>query len=186
MTRARRGLVAVKLPGKGAKTPRGGLPTPEQMAEFQDRSVMHVETATRVQTYRRLPVIDRLLTANVITEDEYSCLAYYRDQAGLADRSPVRSCCDNSPRGGNGPGVAILSAQIETGRMERDMGALWRIARAIAVDDWTLERWCVEQHGGRERYNGKGDLIAIVPVLEKQHMKRARIDLRAAAHRITR
>lgn len=162
-------------------------PTREQAGAFARAGVMHFETSTTKVAYRRLPMIDRLLTARVISEDEYSSLAYYRDQAGLADRSPVRSCCDNSPRGGDhGPGVAILSAQIETGRMERDMGALWRIARAIAVDDWTLERWCVEQFGGRERYNGKGELIAIVPVLEKQHMKRARIDLRAAAHRITR
>lgn len=162
-------------------------PTIEQIGAFARDGVMHFETSTTKAAYRRLPVIDRLHGAKVINDDEYSALAYYRDQAGLADRSPMRSCIDNSVRGGDhGPGAAIMSASIETGRMERDMGTLWRIARAVAVDDWTLERWCVEQFGGRERYDGKGAFVAVVPVLEKQHMKRARIDLRAAAHRITR
>lgn len=162
-------------------------PTPEQVGAFMRSGVMHFETATTKVAYRRLPVIDRLHTAGTINDDEYSALAYYRDQAGLAERSPVRSCLDDTVSGGShGPGAAITSAMIETGRMERDMGVLWRIARAVAVDDWTLEQWCVEQFGWRERYDGKGRFVAVVPVLEKQHMKRARIDLRAAAHRITR
>lgn len=162
-------------------------PSPQQIGAFARDGVMHFETSTTKAAYRRLPMIDRLHTARVLNDDEYSALAYYRDQAGLAERSPVRSCIDDSVRGGNhGPGAAITSAMIETGRMERDMGHLWRIARAIAVDDMSLEDWCVAQHGGRERYNGRGEFIAIVPTAEKRVLKLARIDLRAAAHRITR
>lgn len=136
--------------------------------------------------WRRVPVIDVLLKAKLLTDREYEMLAYYRDQACLAEKSPVRSCCDNSPRGGSGPGVAILSAAIETGRIERDLGALRDIARAIAVDDRSLAQWCIDKHGGRERYNDKGKFVAVVPINEKRHMALARMELRMAAHRICR
>lgn len=134
-----------------------------------------------------MPVIDRLWDRGTLTDAEYSALAYYRDQAGLADRSPVRSCCDNSPRGGDGgPGVAILSAMLETGRIERDLGELRDLAFAVAVEDKTLEQWCIAKYGGRERYNGSGDFIAIVPVCERRHVAMARMELKMAARRIVR
>lgn len=96
---------------------------------------------------RVVPVIVRLHEAGVLNEREFAALAYYRDQASLADTSPVRSCCDFSPRGGHGPGVAILSAAIETGRIEANMGPLWALCRAVAVDDVTLEGWVVSRRG---------------------------------------
>lgn len=135
---------------------------------------------------RALPVIDTLHEQGQLTDAEYSALAYYRDQASLADRSPVRSCCDTSPSSGNGPGVAILSAMLETGRIERDLGQLADIARAVAVDDVSLAQWCIDKFGGRERYDGKGRFVAIVPICEKRHMETARMELRMAAHRIVR
>jgi len=48
----------------------------------------------------------------------------------------------------------------------------------------TLTAWCVKQYGGRERYNDKGDFIAIVPVSEKLRMGMATMELKMAAHRI--
>jgi hypothetical protein len=134
---------------------------------------------------RIIPMIDILAERGVLNPKEHAILAYYRDQAGLADRSPVRSCCDNSPRGGgHGPGVAIMSATLETARLEREMGSLWELARAVAVDDWSLSRWCIEKFGGRERYDGKGKLVAVVPINEKRHVEVARMELRMAARRI--
>ena len=152
-------------------------PTPQREARNPFRSV---GMARRI-----IPMIDMLAERGTITAQEHRALAYYRDQASLADRSPIRSCCDNSPKGGgHGPGVAIMSATLETARIEKNMGNLRKLARAIAVDDWSLSRWCVEQYGGRERYDGKGKLIAIVPVNEKDRMNEARSQLKAAALKI--
>lgn len=114
-------------------------PTPEREAANDFRNV---GMARKV-----VPVIVRLHEDGVLNDEEFAALAYYRDQASLADHSPVRSCIDFSPRGGHGPGIAITSAIIETGRLERNMGALWPLCRAVCVDDWTLERWCIERTG---------------------------------------
>ncbi len=153
-------------------------PTPEREAKGSFRSMGMAR--------RLVPVIDTLRNQGMLSEAEWDALNYYRDQASLADKSPVRSCCDNSPRGGGGPGVTIISAMLETGRIERDLGQLVDIARAVAVDDVSLAQWCVEKHGGRERYGKKGQIIAIVPVREKHNIALARMELRMAAHRITR
>lgn len=158
-------------------------PTPEQEARAQFRR--QLQTEHKVSPYKRWPSIDTLLDRKILTDREYAALAHYSDQANLAERSPVRSCCDNSPRGdGRGPGVAILSAQIETGRLERELGSLMDIARAIAVRDLSLADWCIEKWGGRERYNGKGEFVAIVPINEKRHMDLARVEIKMAARRI--
>lgn len=108
-------------------------PTPEREAANDFRSV---GMARQV-----VPVIVRLHEDGVLNRSEFEALAYYRDQASLADRSPVRSCIDFSPRGGHGPGVAIMSARGETERMERGMGPLRHLCRAVAVDDVKLEHW---------------------------------------------
>jgi hypothetical protein len=135
---------------------------------------------------RTVPMIETLKDAGKITADQYARFAYYRDQASIADRSPVKSGIDFSIGGnGHGPGVAIMSAELETGRMERDMGQLWRIARAIAVNDYSLTRWCVQEYGGRERYDKDGRFIAMVPVREKASLALALLELRHAANRIT-
>lgn len=138
----------------------------------------HNQLVSAGMARRVLPVIDQLHGKGLLNEADYANLAYYRDQASLADHSPVRSCCDDSPRGGNGPGIAVVSASLETGRMERDMGQLWQIARAIAVDDWTIERWCMERYGSKE-HDGK-----VMPIHPDKHVKMARMELRMAARRI--
>lgn len=156
------------------------MPTPERAARG--------EIVTAGMARKIVPAIETLHKRGLIDSREYEALAYYRDQASLAEQSPVRSCCDTSPRGGSdhGPGVAILSAMLETGRIERDLGQLLDIARAVAVDDMSLSQWCIAKHGGRERYDGKGRFVAIVPICEKRHMDMARLDLRMAARRIIR
>ena len=176
--------------GKQRKAEDIMQPTIEQMraGDYQPAAVMHVETARASRAYRRRPVIDVMLEAGQISQEQYDRLAYYGDQAALADKSPVRSCCDNSPRSGNGPGVTILSAMIETGRIERELAAhgLLSIARAVVVDNQTLAQWCIAQHGGRERYNGRGEFVAIVPIAEKRNIEIALRALRYAAGVITR
>lgn len=145
-----------------------------------------------------VPVIDTLWDAGKLTEAEYSALAYYRDQASRAEDD----VCQSGPldpekimgggSGGNRAGgflpatLAWSPAIAETGRIERELGSLLDIARAIAVDDVSLSQWCIAKHGGRERYDGRGRFIALVPINEKRHMELARMELRMAARRITR
>ena len=128
---------------------------------------------------RVVPVIVRLHEQKVLNDREFEALAYYRDQASLAEKSPVRSCCDFSPRGGHGPGVAIVSAQLEASKIERGMGELWRLCRAVAVDDMTLEAWCIQQHGAMKR-DDAGNVLA-VPVPHPLHLGIAAMELKYAA-----
>jgi hypothetical protein len=153
------------------------LPTPEQMARGDFRSMG--------MAYKRVPVIETMLSRGQITEWEYIALSYYRDQASLADRSPLKSCIDFSVKGGdNHPSAALASAMLETARIERDMGSVWQIARAVAVDDVSLTQWCIAEYGGRERYGPQGQCIAIVPVREKSVIGIALLELKMAAGRI--
>lgn len=168
---------------KARRKRKASAPNPEYIGTTPEREAIN-PTRSAGMARRIIPMIDILHERGDLGPREYAILAYYRDQASLADRSPMRSCCDVSPRGGNGPGVAIMSATLETARLERDMGSLWEIARKVAVDDWSLSRWCVEKFGGRERYDKNGKLVAIVPVNEKRHVQNARMELRMAARRI--
>lgn len=130
---------------------------------------------------RFVPAIDTLHERGYLTRPEWKALRHYRDQASLADRSPVKSCCDDTVGSGNGPGAAITSARIETARIERDLGALRDIARAVAVDDLSLSQWCIKQYGSREEYDNKGRVVAIVPINKSKRVPEARMQLRAAA-----
>lgn len=151
-------------------------PTPEQSARGEYTSVG--------MAYRKTPVIDTMLARDQITPQEHQLLAYYRDQASLADASPLKSCIDFSVKGGDmGPSAAITSALLETARIERDMGQLWPLARAVAVDDITIAQWCIDKTGGREKY-AAGKCIAIVPIGEERAVKLAVMELRMAARRI--
>ncbi|MDR6850344.1 hypothetical protein [Sphingomonas sp. BE137] len=143
----------------------------------------------RMAKVRRLvPPIDSLLAAGKLTEDEHRALAYYRDQADTANKSPIKDSLNKSVSGsdGHGLGAAVVSAILATSRIERDMGQLSDIARAVAVDDMSIAQWCIRKHGGRERYDGKGRFVCVVPLREVEVTKIAVMELRMAAHRIVR
>jgi len=135
-----------------------------------------------------IPPIRQMHNAGFLNDDEYRALAYYADQAQLAERSPLKDSL-NRDRGGSGDGelsASVVSAILETARIERDLAALRDIAQAVAVREITIAQWCIERHGGRERYDGKGKLVAIVPYSETKNVALARQDLKMAAHRIVR
>jgi len=153
-------------------------PTPE--------AEQHATYTSAGMRYRKVPVIETMLERKQLTHEEYRRLAHYRDQASLAERSPVKSCLDQGLGGGGDitPTAAITSAILATARIERDLGSLADIARAVAVDDKSLSQWCVDKFGGRERYGPGGKFVAVVPICEKEHMKRAALEIRMAAQRI--
>lgn len=161
-------------------------PTAEQMAraEYVENGERKAGFHSVGMAYKRVPVIDTMLSRGQLNEREYIALSYYRDQASLADRSPLKSCIDFSVKGGdNHPSAALASAMLETSRMENDMGSVWPIARAVAVDDVSLTEWCIKEYGGRERYDTKGKCIAIVPVVDNAVCV-ALIELKMAAGRV--
>lgn len=134
---------AKRKPGKAKSRPEmlAVRPTDEQMGKGEFRSVG--------MAYKRVAVIDLMLTDHKLTQRQYDGLARYRDVAIADDRSPIKDSLDQTPRcGGSGMPPSALRVAIELGRLERALGALRAVARAIAVDDMTLAQWAVHQHGG--------------------------------------
>lgn len=131
-------------------------PTDERTAhnDFQDAGA-----ARRVT-----PVIDTLLRQQRITEGEYIALRRYRDQADICNRSETRDSCDFSIGGGDGhgPGASVVSAKLEVSRMDKLIGNLRPVVRAVAVDDMSLKDWAISQFGGREKTK-RGKVVEIVP-----------------------
>lgn len=157
--------------------PRRSAPPSEQIGSFE----------TAGMAYRRVPVIDTMLARGQLCDDEHRRLRHYRDQEALAGASPVRSCLDVGVGGGGGDipmTAAVLSAQLAVARIEKDLGSLSDIARAVAIDDLSLSQWCCRKHGSRERYDARGRFVAIVPVAESRVVPIAKTELRMAARRI--
>lgn len=146
---------------------------------------------------RVIPVIETLLFTNRITREQFDALDYYREQAHKAeDDAKQAGTLDperimggiSAPCGGRIPAIMLATpAMIETARIEGDVGnALRPILQAVVRDDMTLTKWCISQHGGRERYDKAGNVIAIVPIGEKRVMAQALLELKYAAGAIVR
>lgn len=159
-------------------------PLPEQEAKGDFRRIgMH---------YRRVPVIETLFKAGKLSYNQLAALSYYREQAHQAEDDYKRSstlAADRVNGGGgqsNGSGLPLVftAAIAETGRIERDLGSLLDIARAVAVDDISLSQWCVQKYGGREKFGNDGKVIAIVPAGDKRNVEFALLFLQFASGRI--
>lgn len=168
---------------------------PDWYARPTTERLAHNDVEAAGAAVRVVPIIATMLATKHLSRAEYDALAYYRGQAHKAedDCAQAGTLAPEKIMGGGGqrngshiPASLIYSpAIVETARIERDLGSLLPIARAVAVEDISLSRWCVGQHGGRERYDGKGRFVALVPVREKQVVSYARMELRMAAQRIT-
>lgn len=198
-----RGKASTKIKAAGKSHPQAANDSGGENAPSAQRK-QHNEFHRLGIAHRMRPMLDSLAPKRengkggngTLTQAEYEALAYYRDQASRAedDWAQESTLAPSRVMGGGGGSfgskipVALMAtpAMLETARIERDLGSLLPIARAIAVDDWSLSRWCIEQHGGRERYDGKGAFVAMVPVAEKRVMEFARVELRMAARRIVR
>ena len=179
-------------------------PTAEREAhnDFTQGGNLATSKTDRAGTaFKMTPVIDTLHAAGKLSQAHWNALSYYRDQAHRAEDdcaqegtlapAKIMGGGNGTITGGHIPArLRHTPAIAETGRIERELGALWEIARAIAVDDMTLTRWCIKQHGGRERFD-KGVFVAMVPynpypVGEPGVIERALFELRSAATRIVR
>jgi hypothetical protein len=115
-------------------------PTPEQQAQGA--------FARAGMAYRRVPPIVTLASTGALSQRQFHGLSRYRDVAVAADKSPLRSGLDFSPAG-SGEGKAPFGIRInrELDWLEGELGQLADIARAVAVDDMTLEQWVSSRLG---------------------------------------
>jgi hypothetical protein len=156
---------------------------PEQMerGEFEKQFERGMEKARIVRT----PVIKTLHARGRITKAEYQALAFYRDQATLAERGLYKSCLDISPKGnGSGPSPITVSAAAETKRMEALLQSLLPFVRAVAVDDVTLSAWLDSKGKAKLVCRNKGGIRRCTPEPSPAVMELALNDLRMAARRL--
>lgn len=199
MARKRKGSTKIKAVSAGAPVPTPANDDQEGKRKPTPERKLHNEFQSMGMANRVVPVIDTLLRSQRITQAEYDALAHYRQQAHKAeddiaassslDPAKIMGGGTSSPTGGSIPAVLMATpAILETARLERELGSLLDIARAVAVDDVTLTQWCIAKHGGRERMGTDGDgksvVLAIVPKSEKNVMGVALMELRFAAGRI--
>lgn len=163
-------------------------PTPEQLLTGEFRQGGNLATAANDRggmAYRRIPVIVTLAETGKLSKRQFDGLSRYRDVAVAADRSELRSCIDFSVRGG-GEGLPHFGVRlnIELGRLERDLGALFHIARAVAVDDMTLSQWAIKQAGSIMRSRALGAKIVTWFEPRRAAAKIALADIRMAGERL--
>lgn len=134
-------------------------PTPEQQrnGEFVVEDIMDKGRGgvlIRIgKAYRRKPMIEVLHAAGLFTDAELKALKHYRHHAELVERSPLRdSLAFGIPgRNGNGPTITHLNASFLVGQIERAVGSLTDILRAVAVDDSSLSQWAMKRSGSVEK-----------------------------------
>lgn len=140
------------------------------------------------KAYRRVPMIDTLHAQGLFSEDEYKALKHYRHHADIADRSPLKDSIANLMRissgSGNGPTVTLLNAVRVQDDIERAVGSLVDILRAVVVDDMSLSQWCISRGHSSEkcRERKKGRVCAIEAT--ESALRIAQLEIKIAAGRV--
>lgn len=138
--------------------------------------------------YRRVPMIDTLHAQGLFSNDEYKALKHYRHHADIADRSPLKDSLANLMRissgSGNGPTVTMLNAVRVRDDIERAVGSLVDILRAVVVDDVSLSQWCIARGHSAEkcRERKKGRVCAIEAT--EGALRIAQLEIKIAAGRV--
>jgi hypothetical protein len=119
-------------------------PTPEQQAQGAFHRVG--------MAYRRIPVIDTMAQCKKLTARQFNGLARYRDVAIAEERSLIEDSVGKMMRGALGGGEVgkspnMIRTAIEMQRLEAALGNLRYIARAVAVEDFTVSQWAANNGG---------------------------------------
>lgn len=162
---------------KRAKTAPVIEPTPQQ----QDKGSFHRAGLA----WRRIPAIDVLRDQGKLTARQHGGLSRYRDIATAAERSEVGSSLDFSVRGG-GEGLPHFGVRmnIELGRLERELGSLRDIARAVAVRDLSVSQWAMEQTGSVMRHREIGKKVIRWFEPRRKAHELAMLEIRMAGERL--
>ena len=133
-----------------AKQKRKAKPAPQIIAPNAEQ-IDSFERA--LLAYKRVIAITRLRQAGTLSQRQYDALARYRDIATAEDRSFTRDSLDKALHGrSNGSGLppACLRTAQELRWLEKELGSLQPIARAIAVDDLSISQWAMKVGGAVE------------------------------------
>ena len=159
-------------------------PEPIQIAQPTDEQWAHGEYRRVGMSFRRVPVIETLHADHKLTSRQFNGLARYRDLAIAEDRSLIEDSVGKMMRGaqggGDGQSLSALRVAIELGRLERALGSLRNVARAIAVEDQTISAWAMAQHGSIERT--RGNVVKFEP--SKTAFNEGWIEIRMAGERL--
>lgn len=156
-------------------------PTPEQMEK--------AEYVSAGMAYRRVPVIVTLADTGKLTQRQFDGLTRYRDVAIADERSLIRDSIGKMLDGmiGGGTGGASLSTTrnaIELGYLERELGSLADIARAVAVEDVSLAQWAMKQGGSLSRHKSIGRAVVTWFEPRRKFAEIALIEIRMAGERL--
>lgn len=165
----------------------GMLPTDEQMQGGTFRPLQIVEKGQVVKgvAFCRRPMIDILADQGVLSDSEHKALRHYRHHADIADRSPMRDSLDRS-RGGNGtgPGIELLNAIRVRDDIERAVGSLCDILRAVVIYDMSLSQWAINQAGGIDELDARGKHAVWRIKPRRKALAIARLEIQMAAKRV--
>lgn len=147
-------------------------PTPEQLAQAE-----YAETVSPDgKRFVRIPPIETLRKRKIITEDQHKALDRFRTIWVSLERSELRSCLDDSPKGGgNGPLPGRLRAQSDLNAMECALEGLAPIVRKVAGEDWSLSKWAIHTAGCK----GSGEPVCLP---KTNAMSNAIVDIKFAAN----
>lgn len=158
-------------------------PTPEQ--------AQHYDYERAALAYRRIATIDTLLSRGTLSQRQYDGLRRYRDVGVKCDRSEIM---DSTARllhvagtsNDDGPSASYVRALQDLGWLERELGQLVDIARAIAIEDRTLSEWAMREGGSvmRSETNDKTGKVVIWFEPRKKMLKIAQMDIRMAGERL--
>lgn len=167
-------------------------PTPERMGHGTFAQGGNCATGQDERSgvaYRLIPVIDTMAQTGKLTQRQHYGLARYRALAD--DRSLTKDSTQALLQTGSGgplglpPGFAgmlvgkygWLSA---TAFLERELGMLYHIAWAIAVDDITVSRWAMDKGGAIERR--RGNVVWFEP--RRKALNEAMMEIQIAGERL--
>lgn len=167
-------------------------PTPERMAQVTFEQGGNCATGQDERSgvaYRLVPVIDTMAQTGKLSARQHYGLARYRALAD--DRSLTKDSTEALLQTGSGeplglpPGFAGMMVgkygwERSTAFLERELGMLYDIARAIAVDDVTVSRWAMDKGGAIERR--RGNVVWFEP--RRKALAIAMMDIRMAGERL--
>ena len=172
--------MAAKNKRKKPKADNVAYPTPERISGHETR---REGMATRI-----VPTIDTLRNRERITEAEHKALGHYADQKCIADGSPLKDSIGRllSPSGGDGGYLpaAVVSARLRVAYLERELGQLRTIAKAIAYENITLTEWVCRQGEGRIKCEVIDGVKVCKPYADSRFYEYALLELRFAARRL--
>lgn len=169
-------------------------PTPERMGHGTFAQGGNCATGQDERSgvaYRLIPVIDTMAQTGKLTQRQHIGLARYRDVAIAEERSLTKDSTQALLQTGSGeplglpPGFAGMLVgkygwERSTAFLERELGMLCHIARAIAVEDVTVSRWAMEKGGAIERR--RGNVVWFEP--RRKALNEAMMEIQIAGERL--